>query len=168
MKTKTASAYPEEILTVLRGLTEGEVASDIIETDTGYYVVRLDKVLDEDATASKRESLKSSKEEDYYTETTDGWLDDADVKEVKKVLKTLKITDSHTFTAPTATPTPEVTEEAREATEAPAAQKHRKQQRHQQLLRHRKQQKHRKLLRHQQQQKHRHQQLHRLRNNQDK
>ena len=115
-----SSAYPEEVLTVLRGLTEGEVASDIIETDTGYYVVRLDKVLDEDATASKRESLKSSKEEDYYTETTDGWLDDADVKEVKKVLKTLKITDSHTFTAPTATPTPEVTEEP-EATEAPAA-----------------------------------------------
>ena len=115
-----SSAYPEEGLTVLRGLTEGEVASDIIETDTGYYVVRLDKVLDEDATASKRESLKSSKEEDYYTETTDGWLDDADVKEVKKVLKTLKITDSHTFTAPTATPTPEVTEEP-EATEAPAA-----------------------------------------------
>ena len=105
---------------MLRGLTEGEVASDIIETDTGYYVVRLDKVLDEDATASKRESLKSSKEEDYYTETTDGWLDDADVKEVKKVLKTLKITDSHTFTAPTATPTPEVTEEP-EATETPAA-----------------------------------------------
>ena len=104
-----SSAYPEEVLTVLRGLTEGEVASDIIETDTGYYVVRLDKVLDEDATASKRESLQSSKEEDYYTETTDGWLDDADVKEVKKVLKTLKITDSHTFTAPTATPTPEVT-----------------------------------------------------------
>ena len=115
-----SSAYPEEVLTVLRGLTEGEVASDIIETDTGYYVVRLDKVLDEDATASKRESLKSSKEEDYYTETTDGWLDDADVKEVKKVLKTLKITDSHTFTAPTATPTPEVTEEPK-ATEAPAA-----------------------------------------------
>ena len=115
-----SSAYPEEVLTVLRGLTEGEVASDIIETDTGYYVVRLDKVLDEDATASKRESLQSSKEEDYYTETTDGWLDDADVKEVKKVLKTLKITDSHTFTAPTATPTPEVTEEPK-ATEAPAA-----------------------------------------------
>ena len=115
-----SSAYPEEVLTVLRGLTEGEVASDIIETDTGYYVVRRDKVLDEDATASKRESLKSSKEEDYYTETTDGWLDDADVKEVKKVLKTLKITDSHTFTAPTATPTPEVTEEP-EATETPAA-----------------------------------------------
>ena len=39
-----------------------EVADNIIETDTGYYVVRLDKINDEDATASKRESLQNSKE----------------------------------------------------------------------------------------------------------
>ena len=124
-----SSAYPEEVLTVLRGLTEGEVASDIIETDTGYYVVRLDKVLDEDATASKRESLKNSKESTYYSDTTSDWLDSAKTDVNKKVLKTLKITDKHTFTAPTPTPTPEVTEEAtttpeaeEEATETPAAE----------------------------------------------
>lgn len=129
----TGAAYPDEVLSVLRGLKDGEVADDIIETDTGYYVVRLDKINDEDATASKRESLQNSKESTYYTDTTNEWLDDADVKVVKKVLKTLKITDSHTFTAPTstptpspeATPTPEVTEEATptpetEATETPA------------------------------------------------
>ena len=129
----TGAAYPDEVLSVLRGLKDGEVADDIIETDTGYYVVRLDKINDEDATASKRESLQNSKESTYYTDTTNQWLDDADVKVVKKVLKTLKITDSHTFTAPTstptpspeATPTPEVTEEATptpetEATETPA------------------------------------------------
>ena len=129
----TGAAYPDEVLSVLRGLKDGEVADDIIETDTGYYVVRLDKINDEDATASKREFLQNSKESTYYTDTTNKWLDDADVKVVKKVLKTLKITDSHTFTAPTstptpspeATPTPEVTEEATptpetEATETPA------------------------------------------------
>ena len=125
----SSSAYPEEVLTVLRGLKEGEVADDIIETDTGYYVVRLDKINDEDATASKRESLQNSKESTYYTETTDKWVDDADITVNKKVLKTLKITDKHTFTAPTSTPTPspeatpEVTEAAEEAdvTEAPEA-----------------------------------------------
>ena len=126
----SGAAYPDEVLTVLRGLKDGEVADDIIETDTGYYVVRLDKINDEDATASKRESLQNSKESTYYTDTTDQWLDDADVKVVKKVLKTLKITDSHTFTAPTSTPTPEVKEEAtptpeaevtEEAAETPAA-----------------------------------------------
>ena len=125
----TERSEPEEVLTVLRGLKEGEVADDIIETDTGYYVVRLDKINDEDATASKRESLQNSKESTYYTETTDKWVDDADITVNKKVLKTLKITDKHTFTAPTSTPTPspeatpEVTEAAEEAdvTETPEA-----------------------------------------------
>lgn len=109
-----SSAYPEEVLEVLRGLSEGEVASDIIETDTGYYVVRFDQMLDEEATESKRESLQSSKERTYYTETLTQWLEDAEVEVDEKVLKTLEITDKHTFTAPTATPTPEVTEAAEE------------------------------------------------------
>lgn len=121
----SGEAYPDEVLTVLRGLKDGEVADSIIETDTGYYVVRLDKINDEDATASKRESLQNSKESTYYTETTGKWLDEADVKEVKKVLKTLKITDKHTFTAPTPTPTPEETptpEVTEEATPTPEAE----------------------------------------------
>ena len=128
-----SEAYPDEVLKVLRGLKNGEVADNIIETDTGYYVVRLDKINDEDATASKRESLQNSKENTYFTDTTAKWLDEADVKAVKKVLKTLKITDKHTFMAPTPTPvpetpTPEVTEEAtptpetEEVTETPAAE----------------------------------------------
>ena len=128
-----SEAYPDEVLKVLRGLKDGEVADNIIETDTGYYVVRLDKINDEDATASKRESLQNSKESTYFTDTTAKWLDGADVKVVKKVLKTLKITDKHTFMAPTPTPvpetpTPEVTEEAtptpetEKVTETPAAE----------------------------------------------
>ena len=129
----SSEAYPDEVLKVLRGLKDGEVADNIIETDTGYYVVRLDKINDEDATASKRESLQNSKESTYFTDTTAKWLDEADVKVVKKVIKTLKITDKHTFMAPTPTPvpetpTPEVTEEAtptpetEEVTETPAAE----------------------------------------------
>lgn len=116
----SSSAYPDEVLEVLRGLSDGEVASDIIETDTGYYVVRLDQVYDEDATESKRESLQNSKESTYYTETVEQWLEDAEVEVDKKVLKTLTITDKHTFTAPTATPTPEVTEAAEETVEEDA------------------------------------------------
>ena len=36
----SSTAYPDEVPKVLRGLKDGEVASDIIETDTGYCVVR--------------------------------------------------------------------------------------------------------------------------------
>ncbi len=62
------------------------MAPEVIETDTGYYVVRLDKKLDEEATESKRESLESEKKTEYYTETTDKWLEDAEIKADDKVL----------------------------------------------------------------------------------
>lgn len=122
-----SSSYPEEVLDVLRGLEEGEAAPEVIETDTSYYVVRLDKLLDEEATESKRESLKTTKENEYYREKTQQWLDEADISVDKKVLKTLTITDSHTFTIQTAqaedadtaeTEEPEIAEE----TDVPAAE----------------------------------------------
>ena len=103
--------YPKEVLEILRGLKEGEMAPEVIETDTSYYVVRLDKALDEEATESKRESLESEKKTEYYTETTEKWLEDAEIKADDKVLETLKITDTHKFTIKV----PEVTEAPEEA-----------------------------------------------------
>lgn len=112
--------YPKEVLEVLRGLKEGEMAPEVIETDTGYYVVRLDKKLDEEATESKRESLESEKKTEYYTETTDKWLEDAEIKADDKVLKTLKITDEHKFTMKM--PEAEVTEAPEEVETTPEAE----------------------------------------------
>lgn len=128
---ESSSYYPKEVLEVLRGLKEGEVAPEVIETDTSYYVVRLDKELDEEATESKRESLESEKKTEYYTETTDKWLEDAEIKADNKVLKTLKVTDTHKFTmkAPEVTEEPEAeaaenpeTTETPEETEEPEAE----------------------------------------------
>lgn len=114
-----SGTYPEEVIDVLRTLDDGEVASDIIETDTAYYVVKLDKKDDEEATETKKESIISTREQTLYTDTTEKWLDDADIKEEKKVLKTLKVTDNHKYVAPTATPAP--TEEAAETEEVTEA-----------------------------------------------
>lgn len=119
--TASSSNYPDEVMKVLRTLKDGEVGPDVIEADSAYYVVKLDKVNDEDATATKKESIISTRENELYTETTDKWLDEADIKVEKKVLKTLKVTDNHKFTIQTAaevTETPEVTE-ATDATETP-------------------------------------------------
>lgn len=91
------SSYPDEVIEALRTLDEGEVYPELIETDTSCYIVRLDKVHDEDATQSKMESLKSTKESKYYSETTEKWLEDAETKTEDKVLKTLTITDAHSF-----------------------------------------------------------------------
>ena len=110
-----SSTYPDEVIKVLRTLEDGEVAPDVIETDTAYYVVKLNQKNDEEATETKKESIISTREQDLYTETTDKWMEDADIKEEKKVLKTLKVTDTHKYNQPTATPEP--TEEAADTTE---------------------------------------------------
>ena len=108
--TTTSGGYPEEVLKVLRTLDDGQMGPDVIETDTGFYVVQLKEKMDKDATESKKKSIASTRQEDFYKETTEKWLDKADVTVDKKVLKTLKVTDSHKFSI--VTPTPEVTEEA--------------------------------------------------------
>lgn len=127
--SSSSSAYPDEVMKVLGTLKDGEIGPDVIETDTSYYVVKLDKVNDEEATETKKQSIISTRENKLYTDTTEKWLDDADINVEKKVLKTLKVTDNHKFSIATATPepteeaaateTPEVTEAAEE-TEATA------------------------------------------------
>ena len=76
---------------------------------------------DETATKNKKESIISTRKDNLYTETTDKWLEDADITVDKKVLKTLKIKDNHKYTIATATP--EATEEATETPEAAEAAK---------------------------------------------
>ncbi len=123
-KDAEPSSYPEEVLDALRKVKEGEVVPELIETKTGFYIARLDKEHDEEATKSKRESLETAKKTEYYTKTTDKWLKDADVKEEPKVLKTLKITDEHKFTMkmPEAPETPVQETPEPEVTEAPEAE----------------------------------------------
>ncbi len=81
---------------------------------------RIKRSRNEEATESKRESLESEKKTEYYTETTDKWLEDAEIKADDKVLKTLKITDEHKFTMKM--PEAETTEAPEEAETTPEAE----------------------------------------------
>lgn len=110
-------AYPDDVRNALRKLEEGELNSEIIKTDSIWYVVRLDSKDDENATDSKKESLTSTKKDDFYNDTTDGWVKKADIKEEPKLIKKIKITDNHSFTIQTPTSTPDP-----DATETPAAE----------------------------------------------
>lgn len=110
-------AYPDDVRNALRKLDEGELNSEIIKTDSIWYVVRLDSKDDENATDSKKESLTSTKKDDFYNDITDGWVKKADIKEESKLIKKIKITDNHSFTIQTPTPTPDP-----DATETPAAE----------------------------------------------
>lgn len=62
----------EAVLSALKELEEGEI-SDIVDTDSAYYVLRLDAETDEDATESTRQSIISERQSDHYTEVLEGW-----------------------------------------------------------------------------------------------
>ena len=91
------NSYDDAVVEALRTLKDGEVYGDLVETDTNIYILRMDKVKDDDATASKKESLENTKRNEYYSETTQKWLDDAKITVDEKVLDTLEITDDHLF-----------------------------------------------------------------------
>ena len=93
-----SNSYDDAVVEALRTLKDGEVYGELVETDSSVYVLRMDKVNDEDATASKKESLENTKRSEYYSETTQKWLDDADITVNDKVLSALTITDEHSFT----------------------------------------------------------------------
>lgn len=110
-----SSSYPDEVLKVLRGLEDGEVGPDVIETETGLYVVRLDQKNDKEATESKKESILEDRKSELYKDTTDQWKDEAKITEDEKVLKTLTVTDNNKFTI--ATTAEETTEDGEAAAE---------------------------------------------------
>lgn len=78
-------------------LEEGKVSPEVIEGEDGYYVVRLDKMLDEEATQNKKDSIISEREQDRYDELLKEWEDAAEMNIDEKVWKKLTITDSKSF-----------------------------------------------------------------------
>ncbi len=70
------STLDTAVLEAADQLSEGQV-SGVVETDSAYYVLRLDSEYDEEATAAKKEEMITEKQEDYYNDILDGWKDAA-------------------------------------------------------------------------------------------
>lgn len=68
----TDTYYGEEMITALEALKEGEV-SDVIETDTELYLLQVTADLDEDATASRKETLILTAQSEYYNGLLETW-----------------------------------------------------------------------------------------------
>lgn len=78
-------------------LEESQVAPEVIEGEDAYYVIRLDKMLDEEATENKRASIISEREQEAYNNLLEEWEEAADMKIEESVWKKLKVTDSKSF-----------------------------------------------------------------------
>lgn len=89
---------PQSVQDVVKDLADGEVASELVEEDGTYYVVRLEKAFDEESTNEKKDSIISERKQDMYDDMIEDWKDKADIQVDKKVLKTLKVTANRKFT----------------------------------------------------------------------
>ena len=102
------TSFDASVIEVAKKLSDGQV-SDVITVDgEGYYVLRMDKTYDADATATKKTELAKQKGTDYYQSVVDGWKKDitwtVDKKVWKKVtfddlFESVKTTDSSKTTA---------------------------------------------------------------------
>ncbi len=81
-------------------MKEGDV-SGLIEGTDCYYIIRLDSEFDEEATEKKRESIISTRKSEYYTEVTDGYIDEAKFEINEKEWSKVKF--DNVFTVPAAT-----------------------------------------------------------------
>ena len=94
----TDTTLDASVVEAVADLKDGEVCDKVIETDTHYYVVRVDKTFAKDETEAKKEQIVKDRKTEAYNNLIDTWKKEADIKVDDKVMATLLITDSAPFT----------------------------------------------------------------------
>ena len=87
----------QSVINAVANLEDGQLVQEVVEGVDAYYVVRLDKKLDEEATANKKESIISEREQEQYDELVEDWTKDSKLKVEKNVWKKVEVTDSVSF-----------------------------------------------------------------------
>ncbi|MGX8703368.1 MAG: hypothetical protein ACSW8H_02820, partial [bacterium] len=64
---------PAEVVEAAKSLKDGEVAKEVAESDTAYYVVRMDKVNDEEETEKKKEDILKERKQTNYDDKLAAW-----------------------------------------------------------------------------------------------
>ena len=109
---------PSEIVEASMALKKGEITKPI-KTDYGYYVIQCMKYLDKDATESAKESMLQTKQQTYFTETCEKWLEDSDVKVDDTLWDSIELAGHSTLpTTESTTSSDEATSEATTSSEA--------------------------------------------------
>ncbi len=91
---KDTTSYDELVLTALDALEEGEV-SEIVETESSIYLLQVTADLDEEATASRKESLIATAQSEYYNELVSSWIEEYPLTVVEEVWEQVKFDRSY-------------------------------------------------------------------------
>lgn len=108
----------EAIRTAADALKDGEVAADIVETDTGYYVIKMQSTFDKSATEQKKDEIVSQRKSDRFSELYDAWEADVDYVEDSQLLGKLDFTDTYQLATEETETSAETTAETAAVTEA--------------------------------------------------
>lgn len=77
---------PAELAQAADALEEGGV-TEVIETDTGFYVAKVTSLFDEEATETEKESIIAERQQEKYNETIEAWREEADITVNESVWK---------------------------------------------------------------------------------
>lgn len=86
---KESTDLDEAVIKAADALKKGAFA-ELIETETGYYVVQLESTLDRDATDKEKEAIITERENELYTKTVEKWTEETDIT-VHKAWKKINI-----------------------------------------------------------------------------
>lgn len=86
------------MLAALQGLTEEGQVSDVVETDSSYYVLRLDTITDADKTEQHRQEIIGNRQSELYSKVLQGYKDEAEWVLNEKVWKTVTFDNLFTTT----------------------------------------------------------------------
>ena len=88
---------PAEVVGAAKGLKDGEVAKEVAESDTAYYVVRMDKVNDEDKTKDKKENILKERKQKNYDDKLAAWKEATKVTVDEGVWNAIVLSDKVPF-----------------------------------------------------------------------
>lgn len=86
----------EALLSAAAELEDGEFYDGIIEGKNAYYAIRMDAVIDREATDNQKETIVSERRDDAYNDLLDSWIEESSIS-VKSVWKSLTVKDKDVY-----------------------------------------------------------------------
>ena len=91
------TVMPDSVIDAANSLSDGEIYDGVIDTGDYYYLVRMDKTFDKDATESKKQDIVSQRKQTNYNKKLQEWKDAVQVVE-ESPWKKLEVNDTDAYT----------------------------------------------------------------------
>lgn len=91
------TVMPDSVIDAANSLSDGEIYDGVIDTGDYYYLVRMDKTFDKDATETKKQSIVSERKQANYNKKIQEWKDAVQVVE-ESPWKKLEVNDTDAYT----------------------------------------------------------------------